>query len=156
MPAIYAVGRGQHARRSEADYPVREETDAIVLTHSLWMTILAGSADPRPLFTAWVGDRQVDVDDGLGRPPRDRGRAYVFKLQYPPAQGGPDPPGQVVVLPRPGGVGIGDLDADRRGGAGHPWIGFGGRGIDERHDLSSAGHQRSSWPAPQQMRMSDE
>ena len=79
----------------------------------------------------------------------------MFKLQHSPAQGLPDPAGQLVVLPRPGRIGFGYLDADRRGGAGHPWIASRGwRGIDERHDLDSAGHQRSLWPVHRQCSVS--
>jgi hypothetical protein len=95
-----------------------------------------------------VGHRQVDVDDGLRGQPRDCGGAHVLKLQHPPAQGLTDPAGEVVVLPGPGGVGVGYLDVNGRGGAGQPWIGSGRwRGVVERHDLGSAGHQCSLLPA---------
>jgi len=68
----------------------------------------------------------------------------MLKLQRPPAQRLPDQAGQLVVLPRPGGIGLGDLDADRRGGAGHPRVGSGRRRVvRKRDDLGSAGHQRS-------------
>jgi hypothetical protein len=61
----------------------------------------------------------------------------VLQLQRPPAQGLPDPPGELLVLPRPGGIGIGDLDANRRGGAGQPRIGSGG-GRESSNDTISA------------------
>ena len=104
-------------------------------------------------LAAGVGHRQVDVDHGLGRQPRDRAGAHVLQLQHPPAQGLPDPVSQLVVLPRPGGIGIGDLDADGRNGAWHPQIGAGRRrGVGERHDLGPAGHPRSLLPAYRQIR----
>jgi hypothetical protein len=71
----------------------------------------------------------------------------MLKLQHPPAQGLADPAGQVVILPRPGRVGIGDLDATSRGGAGHPGIGSRRRrGVVERNDLGSAWHPCSLLP----------
>ena len=68
----------------------------------------------------------------------------MLKLQHPPAQGLADPAGEVVILPRPGRVGVGDLDAGSRGGAGHPWIGSRRRRrVVERNDLGSARHPGS-------------
>jgi hypothetical protein len=102
------------------------------------------------LLAPGVGHRQVDVDDGLGRQSRDGGGTHVLQLQHPPAQRLPDPAGEAVVLPRPAGVGIGHVDAGARPGAGHhPGIGSRGRrGVVERHDLDTAGHQRSLRPRP--------
>ena len=71
----------------------------------------------------------------------------MLKLQDPPAQGLPDPGGQDTVVPRPVRIGSGYLDADGSRAAGHPGRGSRGRrGVIERHDLGSAGHQRSLLP----------
>ena len=73
----------------------------------------------------------------------------MLKLQHPPAQGLADLAGQVVILPRPGRVGVGDLDAGSRSGAAHPWIGSRRRRrVVERNDLGSARHPRSLSGAP--------
>jgi hypothetical protein len=72
----------------------------------------------------------------------------MLKLQHPPAQGLADPPGEVVIPPRPGWVGVDDLDASSRGRAGHPWIGSRRRrGVVERNDLGSARHRCSLFGA---------
>src|ERR1700722_1011516 len=138
--------------------PENMQIAARLIRHQNPAAVPPGLADYQPepdpsqrryviLLASRIGHRQVDVDDGLGRQPWHGGGAHMLKLQHPPAQGLADPPGKVVIPPWPGRVGLGDLDASSRGGAGHPWIGSRRRrGVVERNDLGSARHPCSLFP----------
>ena len=102
-------------------------------------------------LVAGFGNRQIDVDDRLGRKVRDARRPDVLQRKHPIPQGEPDPRSQLIELRRPRRIGLDHRERrDRRVLADpHHLIGIRltvSRDLLERHHRDSVRTTRRSDP----------